>query len=473
MPIKTIVSLGQNLFSYADTPIPVPDLTPEPETSRTLQSTQQGHTPFENIITTHEVAHSYYRQNTNIVREILSKFQGLNLDQEYIQNIKELEAIEAPLTGGHVVPVLENILRKMQKSVPQPELQKVLQQFVVELHSTSLDQINISAVTSELSVIPAHQLSDVILENITSSTIPEPSNPTNPCITKIEEAQQELEKMQKDLGGSPNFPNQKPSYNPKSKKFFGIPLESCVAWCQKQIEKKTFPVFLWKILAKAFGAKEYPESPYEKAYLYLESLKFLALNQSNIETAFLTSNSLGEDIFTSTSRLACHPSQNGGALGMIRNVQMMLELFSSQFEHAKHTSTLIPFFMNVTTGVCFEDRLSILTNHAMTNQILEAEEGGASGGLNLSKVIDHDPKDDMLTALVKEIESLATDDPSIQPYGGWNAIRDHLGSVMVGLEREAVDDSGTPLGTRAPITMQDIERLRAAINAILFFEDDG
>lgn len=377
----------------------------------------------------------------------------------------ELLASGQPLSGRDVAAVVTAAVHSLQMELDADAGRKTLEEFAAAMASAPLNTLDDASLPPDLPRVNARQAAHFVAGHLEApaENPPRAESPARPA-PEMDEARNDLEQFRSRLGGSPHYPDGRPSYEPSSKTFFGIPLESCRAWCQERIDRSTVGKSFWKAVGRAFGLSETPLTPFERAALYMESMRALAVHRDRLADAFRRDASEGSRLMGALTRLACHPAANGGSEGMIRNIDEGLELFRTQYENAKLQGQLEDFFAAL-GGVCFENRMTMLQEYAMAHPLPGDDERAA----DLANVINHQPEDDMLNALAKEMAALP-------PDAGWEDIRSHMVDTMVGRERQRVDDAGAAqvdadgLPVRAKIAEEDIDRLREALNGVMCFE---
>ena len=429
------------------------------------------------------------RANESLIHSLLSTIRstdGIGKNQMDMASriFGELAASGTPLSGREVAAALTSVIHSLQTELSPEEGAKTLEDFAATLQSAPLHKLDANSFPPELTRVKQKQVEEFVNVHLDETTVKTSSLPvSSPSVTKIDAALQDIQQFKTQMGGTPHYADGHPSYGPSSKKFFGIPLESCRAWCQKQVESGGFFKGFWKCVGKLFGVSDLPETRFEKASLYLESMRSLAAHRDEIAAAFRRSSSDGSYTMGTLTRLACHPGSNGGPEGMIRNIDSALELFGALYEDAKAKGTLKNFF-EALDGVCFENRTTNLQEYAMAHPVgggagdTVAQDSPVPGKLvvTLEHVAVHQESDTMMDALAKEIGALITSNEGVKI--DWeHGFRPHLMETMIGMERQAVDDKGAPRfkadgsPMRAKITEGDIDRLRTVLNESLFFED--
>ena len=222
-------------------------------------------------------------------------------------------------------------------------------------------------------------------------------------------------------------------------------------------------------MGKAFGLDDRPQTKFEKAALFIESMQLLSANRDRIAEAFRRSEGEGQLLMGELTRLACHPGSNGGAEGMIRNIDNSIELFEVQYAKAKDRGELLDFY-SALDGVCFENRMTMLTEYALAHADIEpvAEVSQPEGTFKVLPqfVADHGANDTMLDTLSREYGAIVLSNPDVEFT--WENISTHLKNTVVGMVRSTEENGETVV--RA-ITAEDIDNLREALNGIVFFED--
>ena len=382
-----------------------------------------------------------------------------------------------PLSGREVAAVITTTIRSVQVECDPEIAAQTLEEFARTVQDIPLHYLKEEHLPPRLAQVNPAQVQAFVEERIVENPPPvDARQPVLRATPTIDAARQDLLQFRTELGGSPHFPDGNPTYSLKTKKFFGIPLEACQAWCQKQIDNSTILKGFWKAVGRAFGLSDVQQTQFETAALFIESMRLLSANRDRIAEAFRRSTAEGQALMGETARLACHPSLNGGAEGMIRNIDSSLEIFETQYANAKSRGELLDFFQAL-QGVCFENRMTMLTEYAMAHVDLNPvnEEVQNQGGLNLKReMVDHLSTDTMATALMKEIGAIINTNPDVEMT--WDVISTHLKDYCVGMLRPATDNEGNVLldengllVVRA-ITPEDVDNLREYMNLMLCFE---
>ena len=348
--------------------------------------------------------------------------------------------------------------------------------------SHSLDLVEPEDLGDGLAQVNPEDARVFVANNIVES--PPAPPPTVRHTPEINDIRAGLESFKEQFGGAPNYADGNPRHEEVSKKFFGIPIESCRAWSQKTLDKGWFPSSLWKAVARGFGVATEGtrvSTRFETHALHLDSVRRMDANRDIIAAAFRSGVGPGEESFSSLTRLACHASSNGGAEGMISAIDNYLAMFKTYYQAARQAGpeALNEFFDAACRGVCFENRATRLTNYAETHMHLlepEGADGTGAVGLNMSAVADHQENDTFIDAIGRERAVLAGQEP---PASLKDTCR-HLLQTLIGREKIQMnpDDLSEPLldaETRQPvrerITADNLKPVLRYIVEVVDFED--
>lgn len=392
----------------------------------------------------------------------------------------ELLSSGKPLSGREVAAVITTTIRSLQLECKPEVAAQSLEEFAQTLQDIPLHYLKAEDFPPKLAHVNEAQVENFVQENIVKNeSLPQVTHAAQEFAPRetpnINAARADLNQFREALGGTPHYPDGNPTYGTSVKKFFGIPLEACQAWCQKQIDNSGILKGFWKAVGRAFGLSDQPQTQFEKAALFIESMQLLSANRDRIAAAFRRSEGEGQALMAEITRLACHPGSNGGAEGMIRNIDNSLELFETQYANAKSKGQLQEFY-SALDGVCFENRMTMLTEYALAHADLDqAGDAQATGGSQLKReMIDHLPTDTMADALSKEIGAILFTNPDVEMT--WEVISNHLKDYCGGMMRHAVDNDGNPVYDQnhnaviRAITAEDVENLHEYLSLMLGIE---
>lgn len=417
------------------------------------------------------------KANESLIRNILDdvrKTQGMGEAQMTLaeQAFGELAAAGEPLQGREVAAVLTTLVHSVQMELePEAGLQE-LEAFAKTLQSAPLHELDEASFSPDLPRVSRAQAEAFVAANTTVEADPA-SVAASRTITKIDEAVADLQPFKDAMGGAPHYPLGRPCYDAASKKFFGIPMEACQAWCRKQIGNATFGKPFWTFVGRLFGVSPSPETSYERVSLYLESMKRLAANRDRIVAALREDAERGSMFFSTTTRLAAHVSTNG-VEATIATIDSALAMFATQYELAKQRGELQDLFEHALKGVCFEDRTRQLQEYAFAKTFAGEEEGRRDPDvlyISPVNVVEHSESDDMATALSKEIMAIRNSDPGRE--FSWNEFKLHFMASLQGRTFIGTDpETGAPTGAPVAISEDAIEDLHEYFRDILFIVDD-
>ncbi len=457
--ITQLISLTRSLEALGDSAVVQP------------QTTERGES-FGHSVSADTSAVA--KANEQVAQNVLSMIRESKLGDKYASLAErcfgDLASAGQPLTGREVAALLTAVIHSVECDLDFPAGEKTLEEFAAFLKSAPLDRLQEGGVPEDLGRVNPEQAVAFVERSTVVDTPPVTAPQISPATETAHQAIEDLQQFKDALGGSPHYPDRRPSYAPDTKTFFGIPRESCQEWFRNvPLEKGWVPQFFWKAVAGAFGvSKDTAPTRYESVSLYLESIRLLAENRDKIAANLRAGTESGGLMFSSLTRLACHIGENGGPEGMIRNMDAMLELFKSQYEHAKSSGTLQDFFDGALHGVCFENRFSNLQEYAVSHQpVAPGEEPGAA--LDLSRVADHKPDDDVVDACFNE---LTVSDIANKEYT-WEDVKGVLMQTMLGKERFGINITGSAYektDARVTITEEMIDALRPVFNEALLFE---
>ena len=434
-------------------------------------------------------ADAHAQADAALAREVISQIrQTKGMDKANADQAErlfgELLSSGKPLSGREVAAVITTTIRSLQLECDPETAAQSLEEFAQTLQDIPLHYLKAEDFPPKLAAVSEQQIENFvkerIVENEPMAQVANAMQDFAPRATpNIDAARQDLVQFRQQLGGTPHFPDGNPTYATSIKKFCGVPLEACQAWFQKQIDNSRILKGFWKAVGRAFGLNDQPQTQFEKAALFIESMQLLSANRDRIAAAFRRSVGEGQTLMAEITRLACHPGSNGGAEGMIRNIDNSLELFETQYLNAKNKGQLQEFF-SALDGVCFENRMTMLTEYALAHADLEPAghvevEAEAAGGSQLKReMVDHLPNDTMADALSKEIGAILFKNPDVEMT--WEVISNHLKDYCGGMVRHAVDPEGNLVYDEnnnpviRAITADDIESLRTYLNDMLYFE---
>ena len=406
--------------------------------------------------------------------ETIRNTQGMGEAQVTLaeQAFGDLVSSGGPLLGRDVAAVLTALVHSVQMELdPEAGLQE-LETFARTLQSAPLHELDESSFSADLSRVSHAQVEEFVAANTTTETDPA-SLAASQTATKVDDAIADLQQFKEAMGGAPHYPNGTPSYEAHSKKFFGIPLEACQAWCQKQIKNATIGKPFWLFVGKLFGVSSTPATPYEEVSLYLESMKRLAANRDAIVSALRRDGASGSELLTTTTRLAAHVSMNG-VEQTIATIDSALGMFATLYEQARQNGTLLDFFENALRGVCFEDRTRQLQEYAFATTFAGEEDVQQDPNrLYISPIngVEHSESDDMATALSREIMAIRNSTPDRE--FSWNEFKLHFMTSLQGRTFIGTDpETGAPTGAPVAISENAIEDLHEYFRDILLIVDD-
>ena len=421
------------------------------------------------------------KADAEVVRNVLSQIRDTKgMGKPHVDEAErlfgELLASGKPLSGREVAAVITTSIRSLQVECDPEIAMQTLEEFAQTMRDIPLHYLKAEDFPPKLASVNERQVENFVQENIVEdqpqvqeANAPQQEIPQRPT-PNIDAARQDLNQFRDELGGAPHYPDGNPTYAKSSKKFFGIPLEACQNWFQKQIDNGGMLKGFWKAVGKAFGLDDRPQTKFEKAALFIESMQLLSANRDRIAEAFRRSEGEGQLLMGKLTRLACHPGSNGGAEGMIRNIDNSIELFEVQYARAKERGELQDFYRAL-DGVCFENRMTMLTEYALAHADIDsgAEVALPEGTFRIlpQYAAEHLASDTMLETLTKEYSAIYQSNPEVEFT--WENISTHLKNTVVGMVRHT-DENNVPV-TR-PITADDIDRLRTDLNEIFYFEDE-
>lgn len=198
----------------------------------------------------------------------------------------------------------------------------------------------------------------------------------------IDELLAEIVQYKDELGGSPHFGDELPTYRSNKETFFGYPVEAFEAFCRNHIENagNFFTRGFFKMLAKMgpVQTESLQQTKYEEVCLHLQSMKALAQKKTVLTQMFTEANAYANHsnvseacgmFFMDISRIACHAKENSPA-GVLAAINTYFDMLRTQFPHEKSSNTLKDFFSEL-YGVCFEDRTSRLQEYCAAHPIEE------------------------------------------------------------------------------------------------------
>jgi hypothetical protein len=345
--------------------------------------------------------------------------------------------------------------------------EKTLEEFAAYMQSAPLDELKQKDAPKNLDALNPQQIENFVEQNTVPVDPPPqltPSTAAAQTALDIKDAVEELQQFKAALGGSAaKYNGQRPAHGASTRMFMGRPGESCQIWVRGTIQDKWFPEFFWNAMGKYFEV-DVNISQYDKASLYLDSMRLLAENRDMLEQAFIDDLSKGGITFSKVTRLAGHPDlqpiivgeENSQAKGMMRIIDSYLELFSALYKDAKEKETLEQFFSEALNGVCMEARIGFLQAYAATNPV------GANEAIPFDP--GHSENDTVFAALQKEVAALSlTIKDNYDDVFIWDNIFAHLANTMVGEERQGEEG-------RVTITAEMIENARAELNDIYYFD---
>ena len=418
------------------------------------------------------------RATQSFIRSIVSEVrntQGMGESQATMAEkaFGELASRGTPIKGREVAGVLTTIVYSLQLELdPEAGLQE-LEAFARTMQSAPLHTLNEESFSADLTRVSHAQVETFVAANTTVEVDPA-SQAASQTISTVDAAIDDLQQFKDAMGGAPHYPSGRPCYEAQSKKFFGIPLEACQAWCQKQIDNATVGKSFWKFVGRQFGVSSSPVTTYERVSLYLDSMKRLAENRDQIVSALKENPSRGAALLSSTTRLAAHVTMNG-ADATIATIDSALGMFATLYEQARQNGTLLDFFENALKGVCFEDRTRNLQEYAFLH--LSADSGdiapSAPGVLYISPINspEHNADNDISYVLSREIMAIKNSNPDKD--FSWEEFKQHFMACMSGQTFIGFDPaSGVPTGEPAVISEETVESLHEYFRDMLCIVDD-
>jgi hypothetical protein len=272
---------------------------------------------------------------------------------------------------------------------------KALTEIMSQLPTNEVD-VERSGFTS----IPPEQILEAIQQNIEETPLVDATVlPTDKLTTPVLE---ELNKLKKELGGSPIFGSNTPTLDNKDarRKFLGIPMTAVKDWFRMALNKGWYPRFFWKAVSKLFNiTEENKMSQYEEAHTRIQRFGMLIANKERFMQILKDGDTKRYDELCSITGLAWHPTQNG--VGTERMYVEFIEQFLTKyFEKAKQEgpAALIEYF-KAFEGVCFEDRARHLEEYAKKHPLIELTEAEKQ----VEEVVDYDGKTPIETVYDKEL----------------------------------------------------------------------
>ncbi|MCL1916593.1 MAG: hypothetical protein FWG17_07835 [Desulfovibrionaceae bacterium] len=363
-----------------------------------------------------------------------------------------------PITGREVAAVLTAAVHALQTELSFPAGEKTLEEFAAYVQSAPLHELKEADLPQNLAAVNPQQIAAFVERHTVELDVAPPvSSADSQAARDVREAIEDLQNFRNAMGGSPQFGNERPSYEPSTRIILGMPRETWQNYCQAKMDQKSFPQFFWKALGKAFGCEAKP-TKYEDVSLQLESLRLLAENRDSLVREFRSDVDAGKTALQLTTRLAGHPElmpASQRAEGMVSSIDGYLELFTALYHDAKGKGNLEQFFNEALHGCCMPDRLTKLQNYAQNHPV---------GGEDTVYDAGHDINDTVEYALGKEVGALSAriGDDNLT----WENISEHLVNIMVGEERRGEG------GERVTITEAMIrsDEMREYLNNLLFFE---
>lgn len=180
----------------------------------------------------------------------------------------------------------------------------------------------------------------------------------------------ELNRLKKQLGGSPNYGDGAPTMEVAGKTFFGIPEEAVKDWFRMVISSRWKPRFFWRTMAGVFGVKDnIQQTDYERAHLHLQHYGMLFANKKRIMNLLDRGERYNE--FSLITGLAWHPKENGPSVEKM-NIELLEQFLTTHFlaAKAKGERALLQYFRAL-QGVCFENRMSYITDYLQKHAVTE------------------------------------------------------------------------------------------------------
>ncbi|MDO4292293.1 MAG: hypothetical protein Q4C65_03580 [Eubacteriales bacterium] len=325
-----------------------------------------------------------------------------------------------------------------------------------------------------------------------------------PETAQIDEMMENIEQYKERLGGAPNYGDEKPRLAREFMREGGHSLENRRAWARKLIERGNIfqKAYGW-YLNKKYGSDQ-PESDYERASLYLHSMRNLALYKPFILSAYEEDKNRqrealnhyseedrrkvrvyqgvyaqyhkGHDMMLELTRVSCHNNLNGAGVEM-NHIENVLFILVQQYNLAKQENRLEDFYKNL-DGACFDDRVGLLMEYAQSHPIegeipdMEEEELEApkDGSMYIQKksVVDAMQVYDQMSVLQvasKILQALAV------TYGlnmneappTWAEIEPEIKRRMSGKKFMDIDEEGMENGKQIEVDDAVLTRVKQAM----------
>lgn len=301
----------------------------------------------------------------------------------------------------------------------------------------------------------------------------------------FESARNDFHGMKDAFGGAPNFPEHKPTREPNTRSFAGIPIESVQTWVSKGLKNYTdsFAAFLlhpvYQLGAKLFGVKE-PQTKYEYISTHLESMAYLEANPSIIQS--FKNGTDATALLGQATGLTCHVSDNGSvSVGVA--LEEHLSLLGKYIEHnkAQGPDALKAFFNEAFDdgAVCFEARMTHFNTYVASHPLDGSKPQSTTYQLDLervpfTKVMEHDFGNFVAE---RSAAGLSAETPKISEFDAYLK-RTYGESGLVGKpcvdeskSEKGLDDTFTKVVTK-PIEKSDLDEAFDYIANILSCADD-
>lgn len=243
----------------------------------------------------------------------------------------------------------------------------------------------------------------------------------------------ELERFRDELGGAPNYQGRTldaVDREDAGKYFLGIPLTRVKAWLRQALEKKYFPQFLWKFIARCFNVNpSSPETRFEYITKSIKRFDILLSNKDKFLEMYQTNNMRLRNAFVEATGLDLHLGLNGfdGEREMFAQVEHFL---TTKFEEAKaQGDAALHDYFKAFQGLCHQARCRSIQEYNMTHGDI---------GVNATDIDSSQPAE---TAFNREFMALKEKNPGKFIFSR-QEILDHLNEEGI-FDREFTTREGT------------------------------
>ncbi|MDD2973319.1 MAG: hypothetical protein PHE02_14440 [Lachnospiraceae bacterium] len=317
----------------------------------------------------------------------------------------------------------------------------------------------------------------------------------NETSRKIDGMLQDIARYKEELGGKPNYPDGEPRIAREEVIVGeGYAIENRRAWARKLIMRgNIFQRGYGHILDMMYGT-EHESTTYERASLYLDGMRKLALFKPYIQQAFENDKTMqirdirtlpassrsdssnlyaiynryntGAVMLQSLTRMSCHNDLNGAGIESDHCDEILL-ILTQQYQLAKEEDRLLDFFKNL-EGACFDDILRMLQTYADVHRVVLQDEPvlpePGDGSLYILKqseidAMDLNDGDTIINAAGKIVLALEKSnglnkditDENEKLYYNWSQVEPELRRHMMNRSFENTDEQGNPTGQKCVV----------------------